>query len=254
MIITFYLNGKSIALDPEPHIKVIDILKQLNINSVRKGCDEEGKCGNCTILLDGKPVNSCMLVAPQINQKNIVTVEGLSNGRQLHKIQKAFIEAGVVQCGYCTPSQILVVKSLLDKIKKPSKAQITDAMGSVLCRCTGYKQFFNVFDIIRTGKNAEDFSPQFKKDYRVVGKLTHKIDADQLVRAEDSFVEDIIPKNCLHLFVLRSPYPHAEILSIDTESARNIKGVEFILTHENSPKTFYTAAGQSYPEPSPYDR
>ncbi|MBN1505072.1 MAG: molybdopterin-dependent oxidoreductase [Candidatus Eisenbacteria bacterium] len=254
MNIRFKLNGKQVSLESEPQKKALEILKELGINSVRKGCDEEGKCGNCTILLGGKTVNSCMLLAAQMDGREILTVEGLSKGRRLHPIQKAFIDAGVVQCGYCTPAQILAVKALLDRTKSPTRDEITDALSGVLCRCTGYKQLFNVFDILSKGKRPQDFTPEYKKSYRVVGKITPKIDAEQLVRAEDSFVEDLITRDTLHVYLLTSPHPHAEIVSIDTAEAQEVPGVEYILTHKNSPKTFYTPAGQTYPEPSPYDR
>lgn len=260
MKIRFKLNEKLIVLDVPPEKKVLEILKELKINSVRKGCDEEGKCGSCAILLDGKIVNSCMLIAPQIDKNNILTVEGLSQGRELHPIQRAFIAAGIVQCGYCTPAQILAAKWLMDRqdacptTDSPTKEEINDAFSGILCRCTGYKQIYNAFDILCKNKTAKDFTPEYKKDYRVVGKITPKIDAEQLVCAEDSFVEDIISHDTLHLYILRSPHPHAEIISIDTEQALKIEGVEYILTYKNSPKTYYTPAGQSYPEPSPYDR
>ncbi|MEA2081766.1 MAG: molybdopterin cofactor-binding domain-containing protein, partial [Elusimicrobiota bacterium] len=254
MKIKFKLNGKVTETDVPAEKKALYILKDLHINSVRKGCDEEGKCGNCSILLDGKLVNSCLLIAPQINGKNITTVEALSKDGKLHKIQQAFIDAGLVQCGYCTPAQILAVKALLDKIKKPSKEQINDALSGVLCRCTGYKQIYNAIDVLTKGKKPKDFTPEYKKDYRVVGKITPKIDAIQMVKAEDSYVEDYVAPDALHLYVLGSPHPHAEIVSIDTSAAEKMEGVEYILTHKNSPKTWYTQAGQSYPEPSPYDQ
>ncbi|MCD6311023.1 MAG: molybdopterin-dependent oxidoreductase, partial [Elusimicrobia bacterium] len=254
MKIKFNLNGKAVEIEVPAEKKVLYILKDLHINSVRKGCDEEGKCGNCAILLDGKLINSCLLIAPQINGKNITTVEALSKGGKLHKIQQAFIDAGLVQCGYCTPAQILAVKALLDEVKKPSRKQINDALSGVLCRCTGYKQIYNAFDILCKGKKAKDFTAEYKKDYRVVGKITPKIDALQMVKAEDSYVEDYVAPDALHLYVIGSPHPHAEIVSIDTSKAEKMEGVEYILTHKNSPKTWYTQAGQSYPEPSPYDQ
>jgi len=254
MKIIFKLNGKNIEVDAAPEKKVLYLLKELNINSVRKGCDEEGKCGNCAILLDGKLINSCLLIAPQIDGKSITTVEGLSKRGALHKIQKAFISAGLVQCGYCTPAQILAVKALLDKVKNPNKKQVNDALSGVLCRCTGYKQIYNAIDILCKGRKAKDFTPEYKKDYRVVGKITPKIDALQMVRAEDSYVEDYVAQDALRIYVLRSPHPHAEVISVDTRAAEKMEGVEYILTHKNSPKTWYTQAGQSYPEPSPYDQ
>ncbi|MFH1957168.1 MAG: molybdopterin cofactor-binding domain-containing protein [bacterium] len=254
MKIKFKLNGKNIEIEAAPEKKVLYLLKELHVKSVRRGCDEEGKCGNCAILLDGKLVNSCLLIAPQIDGKNITTVEGLTEGRGIHRIQQAFIDAGLVQCGYCTPAQILAVKALLDKVKNPNKKQVNDALSGVLCRCTGYKQIYNAIDILCKGRTAKDFTPEYKKDYRVVGKITPKIDALQLVKAEVSYVEDYVAPDALHLFVLRSPYPHAEVISVDTRGAEKTEGVEYILTHKNSPKTWYTQAGQSYPEPSPYDQ
>ena len=202
MKIKFNLNGKTVEVDAPVEKKALYILKDLHINSVRKGCDEEGKCGNCSILLDGKLVNSCLLIAPQINGKNITTVEGLSRGGKLHRIQQAYIDAGLVQCGYCTPAQILAIYALLEAVKKPSRKQIDDAMSGVLCRCTGYKQIYNAVDMLTKGKKPGDFTDEYKKGYRVVGKLTPKIDAVQLVRAENSYVEDYVPKNALHIYVL----------------------------------------------------
>jgi carbon-monoxide dehydrogenase small subunit len=143
MKITFHLNGKPQEIEVASGKKVLDILKDLRINSVRRGCDDEGKCGNCAIILDGRLVNSCMLIAPQIDGKSITTVEGLSNGRELHAIQKAFIEAGVVQCGYCTPAQILAAKILLDDIKNPTKEQIQDAFSGVLSSSAGVRDINN---------------------------------------------------------------------------------------------------------------
>ncbi len=253
MKIKFILNGEKIKIDEPVEKKVLDILKGHGINSVRRGCDEEGKCGLCSILLNGKLVNSCILITPQINGKEITTVESLTKGNKLHKIQQAFIDAGVVQCGYCTPAQILAVKALLDKNPRPTKKEIANAMRGILCRCTGYKQLYNIFEILK-GKTKKQPEEEFAKKYRVVGKSTPKVDARQLVKAEDSFVEDMVPNDALHLYILTSPHSHAEIVSCDTSEAEEMEGVKFILTHKNSPKKFYTQAGQSYPEPSPYDQ
>ncbi len=253
MKITFTLNSRRVTVEAGEYEKVLPLLKRLNIRSVRKGCDEEGKCGNCSIILDGKLVNSCLLIAPQIDGRTVETVESLSGGPGLSRLQEAFIKAGTVQCGYCTPAQLLAAKALLDKVKDPTREEIREAFGGVVCRCTGYAKFFNVFEILK-GRSPKDFTPEYKKEYKVVGKITDKIDAVQQVRAEPSYVEDYVSPDACRLYILRSPHPHAEIISIDTSEAEKMPGVEFILTHKNSPKNFYTQAGQSYPEPSPYDR
>jgi len=109
---------------------------------VKRGC-EVGECGACTVLLDGKPVNSCLILAARVDGRNIVTVEGLLKDSKLHPIQEAFIEEFAVQCGYCTPGVILTAKALLDINPNPTIAEIKDALSGNLCRCGAYHQIIN---------------------------------------------------------------------------------------------------------------
>jgi carbon-monoxide dehydrogenase small subunit len=104
-----------------------------------KGCDE-GECGSCTVLIDGKAVNSCLVLAASVQEKKITTIEGLAQGEKLHPIQEAFIEAGAIQCGFCTPGMIMVTKAFLDKNVNPTEEEVRRAISGNLCRCTGYFQ------------------------------------------------------------------------------------------------------------------
>ena len=117
---------------------LLDFLREeLGMKGTKKGCDS-GQCGACTIIMDGKPINACLVLATQADGKEILTIEGLSSGKRLHPLQEAFAEEGAVQCGFCTPGMILSAKALLDDKKDPSEEEIREALSGNLCRCTGY--------------------------------------------------------------------------------------------------------------------
>ena len=119
---------------------------QINLTGTKQGC-ELGDCGACTVLIDGKAVNSCLVLAMQANGHEITTIEGLSDNGKLYPIQEAFIEAGAVQCGYCTPGMILKAKALLDTNPHPSREEIREAFVGNLCRCTGYFKIINAVEL-----------------------------------------------------------------------------------------------------------
>ncbi|OGP87894.1 MAG: hypothetical protein A2157_10605 [Deltaproteobacteria bacterium RBG_16_47_11] len=126
-----------VEVDPEDIL--LDVLRErLNYTGTKKGCDGTGECGACTVLLDGKAVYSCLILAMDAVGKEITTIEDLARGTDLHRIQKAFLECGAVQCGFCTPGMILTAKALLDENPKASEKEIKEAIRGNLCRCTGY--------------------------------------------------------------------------------------------------------------------
>jgi len=139
MIIRFSCNGKAVQLEAEPEARVIDVLRnELGLTGTKEGCGR-GECGACTILLDGKPVNSCLLLVGKIDGRQITTIEGIAGeDGSLHPIQEAFLDKGAVQCGFCTPGMVLSTKALLDENSKPELAEIEEALSGNLCRCTGY--------------------------------------------------------------------------------------------------------------------
>ncbi len=133
------VNGEWDALEVGGSDLLVDVLRdRLSLTGTKKGCGK-GDCGACTVLLDNSPVNSCLVLAVQADEREVLTIEGLG-GEELHPIQRAFIEHGAIQCGYCTPGMILSTKALVDSRPHPSEEEIKQALSGNLCRCTGYVQ------------------------------------------------------------------------------------------------------------------
>jgi carbon-monoxide dehydrogenase small subunit len=140
MIVRFRLNGENIEEDVKPNETLLDTLRdRIRLLSVKKGCDE-GECGTCTVLLNGRPVRSCLLLAVQVSDCEVTTIEGLARPEGLSEIQEAFLEKYGFQCGFCTSGMILTAKALLDENPDPTTEDIKDALEGNLCRCTGYEQ------------------------------------------------------------------------------------------------------------------
>ena len=137
----FTLNGEPVQVDIEPHLMLLQVLRdRLELTGTKEGCGM-GECGACTVLLDGKAVNSCIFPALEVEGKSVTTIEGLADAKGgLHPIQKAFIEIGAIQCGFCTPGMVLSAKALLDENPKPTEEEIRNGIAGNLCRCTGYLQ------------------------------------------------------------------------------------------------------------------
>src|SRR5512135_1923534 len=137
----FTLNGEPVELEIEPHLTLLQLLRhELELTGTKEGCGM-GECGACTVLLDGKSVNSCIFPAMEADGKKVTTIEGLADAHgKLHPIQKAFIENGAIQCGFCTPGMVLSAKALLDENPKPTEEEIRTGIAGNLCRCTGYLQ------------------------------------------------------------------------------------------------------------------
>jgi carbon-monoxide dehydrogenase small subunit len=132
------VNGNTIEVGVGDEETLLETLRQrLGLTGTKQGCDL-GDCGSCTVLLDGQPVLSCLTLAANADGREIMTIEGLAHGEELHPIQRAFHEAGAVQCGFCTPGMVLTAKALLDTKPNPDRATIRGALSGNLCRCTGY--------------------------------------------------------------------------------------------------------------------
>jgi carbon-monoxide dehydrogenase small subunit len=136
--IEFTLNGKSISREVPTHRLLLDLLRdEIGMTGTKEGCGT-GDCGACTVFLDGKPVNSCLVLSGELDGTNIVTIEGLKIGPELHPIQRMFLQDGGAQCGYCTPGMLMMSKALLDENPNPTEEDIRFALSGNLCRCTGY--------------------------------------------------------------------------------------------------------------------
>jgi xanthine dehydrogenase E subunit len=150
MLIRLTVNGKQHTLEVEPEARLLDLLRQkLKLTGAKEGCGE-GECGACTVIMNGEAVNSCMVLAYQARNAEILTIEGLAPNGGLDVVQQSFVDNGAVQCGYCTPGMVMSTKALLMKNTNPSEAEIKEALAGNLCRCTGY------VNIIKAVKAAAD--------------------------------------------------------------------------------------------------
>lgn len=137
--ISITVNGIQRELLVEPADRLIDVLRDdLDLTSVKEGCDRLGECGTCTVIMNGNAVLSCLVLAVDADGANVVTVEGLSDGEHLHPVQDSFVEHGAIQCGFCTPGMIMTTKDLLDNNPHPTEQEVREGIKGNLCRCTGY--------------------------------------------------------------------------------------------------------------------
>ncbi|HSH36521.1 (2Fe-2S)-binding protein [Schnuerera sp.] len=141
------VNGKNYSLNIDENMRLIDLLRdKLGLLGTKEGCGE-GECGACTVIMDGETVTSCLVMAFQADGSEILTIEGLGEGERVHPIQQAFIDAGAVQCGFCTPGMIMSAKALLDKNPNPSREEIREGISGNLCRCTGYNKIVDAVEL-----------------------------------------------------------------------------------------------------------
>lgn len=140
--VTLKVNGETYELTIAPYRTLADVLREeMRLTGTKKGCDV-GDCGACTVLLNGKPVNSCLIVAATVQNSEILTIEGLAKGGKLHPLQETFLKEGAVQCGFCTPGILMSLKALLDSNPAPTSEDVKTAIAGNLCRCTGYSKIF----------------------------------------------------------------------------------------------------------------
>lgn len=142
------VNGTSVRVRVQPQDLLVDVLRdQLGLIGTKKGCGT-GECGACTVLLDGRPVNACLILALRAQGKEILTIEGLGTPENLHPLQESFIERGAVQCGFCAPGMLLAAKALLDQNPHPTEPEIRQAIAGNLCRCTGYAKIVQAIEAV----------------------------------------------------------------------------------------------------------
>jgi carbon-monoxide dehydrogenase small subunit len=152
----FIVNGNSYEVMIDPSTTLLEVLRdQLDLTGTKHGCGI-GQCGACTVQVDGKPILACLTLAIAVREKNILTIEGLSKMNILHPIQKAFVDYGAIQCGFCTPGMIMAAKALLDKNPEPTREEVKIAVAGNLCRCTGYVKIIDAVlaasEAMRKGK------------------------------------------------------------------------------------------------------
>ena len=139
-LVSLTVNDQEYEIATYPNRTLLEVLREdLSMKGAKEACDD-GVCGACTVLMDGKPVRSCLLLAVEARDKKITTIEGLARGGEMHPIQQVFLDHGAVQCGYCTPGMVLTAKALIDENATPSKEEILTAISGNFCRCTGYNK------------------------------------------------------------------------------------------------------------------
>jgi putative selenate reductase molybdopterin-binding subunit len=269
MNINLTINASQQSIEIIPSETLFTVLRRLGYYGIKFG-DEQGLSSVDTVLLDGRPVNAGSLLAAQAEGHDIVTIEGLGEHpdkgwkktKGLHPLQLAFIESGAIQCGYCTPAQILAAKALLDHNPDPSEVEIREAIAGVLCRCTGYhkpvRAILRAAAVMRGENIGKVEAPGITKApgtelFQRIGKSDPKVDSIKLAQGKPAFTADIEMRGLLHAKVLHSPHAHAIIENIDAHKAKNLLGVVAVLTWQDIPRVVYSTAGQSDPIPGPLD-
>ena len=205
--IAFNLNGTPVTADASPTQRLSSLLRdELAARGTKVGCDA-GDCGACTVLLDGEPVCACLVPAIRVAGRDVQTVEGLANGA-LSALQAAFLDHGAAQCGICTPGFLVAATALLERNPKPSRAQVRDGLGGVLCRCTGYRKIEDAVMSVALGLPASptNIVPASGK---AIGARVPRLDGSPKVDGRESFGADGFPADALAVAVIRSPYHHA---------------------------------------------
>ena len=157
--VTLDINGEIVHVSFAPHKTLLEVLREdLDLTGTKHGC-ELGECGTCTVLLDGVPVLSCLVLAQACDGRRVRTVEGMATADGLHPLQEAFADLGAAQCGYCTPGFLLAAEALLERTASPSRGQIKDALAGNLCRCTGYLKIYEAVELAAARLRGEEAEP-----------------------------------------------------------------------------------------------
>ncbi len=236
-MLSFTVNGVAREVAVEPDARLLDVLRDsLGLMGTKHGCGE-GECGACTVLLDGRPVTSCITLAMDAEGRKVTTIEGLaSEDGTLHPIQEAFVRGQAVQCGFCTPGMILSAKALLDRSPDPTDAEIRHALSGNLCRCTGYTGIVAAIkEAAAVMRGDKAFGPLPDYGSEVVGQPVERIGARERVQGKAVFTADLQRPGMLHAAILRSPLPRARIKAIDTAKAKKLKGVHAVLAGTDLP-------------------
>ena len=163
--VAFVVNGEPVEAAFAPHKTLLEVLREdLGLTGTKHGC-ELGECGTCAVLVDGKPVLSCLVLGLECEGRKVETVEGMAGPQGLHPLQKAFADLGAAQCGYCTPGFLLTARALLEANPKPTLPQVREALAGNLCRCTGYVKIFEAVELAAAWMRGEDAQPRKESLY-----------------------------------------------------------------------------------------
>lgn len=245
--IRFTVNGVEREVEAGPDAKLADVLRRdLGLTGTKIGCGD-GQCGSCTVLVDGRATRSCVLPVRRVEGKQVITIEGLAaawgEAGQLHPLQKAFVDHGAIQCGFCTPGLLMAAAGLWSRAVAagavPDDEEIKKALGRNACRCTGYASILravrSAFHEWETGEPLPPVEIETMEPLRVVGHSYPRPDAVAKATGAAKFADDYHFQGMLVGATLRAAYPHARIVSIDTGKAKELAGVHAVLTHRDVP-------------------
>jgi len=230
------VNGQKVRGSVSPKTSLLRFLRDdLKLVGTKEGCST-GDCGTCVVLVDGKPVDSCLFNMRRANGVQVETIEGLSReGGRLHPLQAAFLECGAVQCGFCIPGMILAAKGLLSEHPSPTEEQIREGLQDVICRCTGYTQIHEAVDqAARWLRSPQEFEG-WQLRTGPMGVSASLFDGERSVRGQLYYADDLNREGQLHGQIVWSRHAHAEILKIDTKAAAKSPGVVRVLTAKDVP-------------------
>ncbi|MER8817796.1 molybdopterin-dependent oxidoreductase [Mesorhizobium sp. M0220] len=231
--IAFEVNGAAVSVCVPPVRRLSAVLRdELRLTGTKIGCDA-GDCGACTVLVDGEPVCACLTPAASASGTVVTTVEGLANGR-LSALQASFLSHGAAQCGACTPGLLVAATALLDRTPYPTEAETQDALGGVLCRCTGYRKI--VAAVMDASRHADGLDPRLPRSGHAVGSSPIRLDGVPKVTGVEKFGGDSFPTDALSVLVVRSPHYHAAFTFGDLGSwVKSCPGIAGVFTAADIP-------------------
>ncbi|MBB4002626.1 MAG: molybdopterin cofactor-binding domain-containing protein [Aurantimonas endophytica] len=237
-ILTMTVNGRRVNKPVNGQYRLLDYLREeVHLTGAKEGCGA-GECGTCSVFVDGKLVKSCLMPANKADGATIQTVEGLAPRGELTTLQRAFHKTGASQCGYCIPGMVMAATSALRENPFADIEEIKERLGGNICRCTGYTKIFEAVELARdvlNGRLAASALDAEGAGDSYIGNNVRRLDAPSKVSGALKYAGDTTMQDMLHMQVLRSPHPHARILSIDTSAAEAMEGVECVITHRDVP-------------------
>ncbi len=224
------LNGEKVAFEVPAHRTLLQLLKgDVHLDAVKEGCGI-GECGACTVLLNGEPVNACLVLAVEANGAFVETPEIENKSDSLSELQQAFIDFGAIQCGFCTAGMLSSARALLKRTPQPSHEQIAEAIAGNYCRCTGYQPFIDAIAAVAQARTTGGYKASVLPAGKFVGGSTKRIDGVAKVTGSAQYVHDMVLPRMLHARIKTSPHASAKIVSIKVDKAKAMPGVRAVLT------------------------
>ncbi|MBV9954834.1 MAG: molybdopterin-dependent oxidoreductase, partial [Pseudolabrys sp.] len=233
------INGRKVSRTAKPHQRLLDFIRDdLSLTGNKEGCGA-GECGTCSVFVDGVLIKSCLMPVAKAQGATVETVEALAKTGEMSVLQQAFHKTGASQCGYCIPGMVMAATSALRTNPFAGREEIKERLGGNICRCTGYQKIFDAVELARDVLNgrmpATALSEIDAEEGDYIGKNVRRIDTPSKVSGALRYAGDMTMPGMLHVQVLRSPHPHAKIVSIDTSGAADIVGAEGVITCDDVP-------------------